>query len=259
MEKLTFERIAEAVRSCGTIMLEAEQIKESVIEKEGRANFVTAYDNRVQQELEAQMAEILPEAVFLGEEGDEEKPDALKGLVFIADPIDGTTNFIKGYRQSAISLALAEDGEVTMGVIYNPYTDELFSAQKGGGAFLNGEPIRVSSQTLEMGIVVFGTALYYRELTEPTFRTARAYFDKALDIRRSGSAAVDLCTIAAGRAELFFECKLQPWDYAAGSLIVQEAGGTITTMDHTPITLDRPCSILAYGSGVRPEDTVYEK
>ena len=168
-----------------------------------------------------------------------------KGLAFIVDPIDGTTNFIKDYHVSAISVGLINDGRSYIGVVYNPYLDEMFTAERGKGAFLNGKPIHVSRNPLSEGIVLFGTAPYYEELSRKSFDLAYEYFRQALDIRRSGSAAIDLCSIAAGRAEVYFELRLSPWDYAAGSLIVEEAGGVVTTVDGGEITFERPCSVLA--------------
>lgn len=146
---------------------------------------------------------------------------------------------------SAISVGLALDGERYMGVVYNPYLNEMFTAIKGKGACLNGEPIHVSSEPLCNGIVLFGTAPYYEELNRKSFEMAYDYFKKALDIRRSGSAALDLCSVAAGRAEVFFELRLCPWDFAAGSLIVEEAGGKVTTAEGGQLTLCAPCSMLA--------------
>lgn len=147
----------------------------------------------------------MPEAVFVGEEEDIHASIA-KGYAFIVDPIDGTTNFIKDYHVSAISVGLALDGERYMGVVYNPYLNELFTAVKGQGAYLNGVPIHVSSQPLENGVVLFGTAPYYEELNQKSFEMAYDYFKRSLDVRRSGSAALDLCSVAAGRAELFLSC-----------------------------------------------------
>lgn len=161
------------------------------------------------------------------------------------DPIDGTTNFIKDYHVSAISAGLAKDGEKYIGVVYNPYLDEMFTAERGKGAFLNGRPIHVSRNPLSEGIVLFGTAPYYEELSKKSFQMAYAYFKKALDVRRSGSAAIDLCSIAAGRAELYFELRLSPWDFAAGALIVEEAGGVVTTVEGGAVTLGQKCSVLA--------------
>lgn len=244
LQRTLLEKIADAVRECGEIMLNADRTGNYVDEKGGHANFVTIYDKKVQEELKRKLFEILPEAVFVGEE-DDMHASIKKGLAFIVDPIDGTTNFIKDYNTSAISVGLANEGQAYMGVVYNPYLNEMFTAEKGKGAYLNGKSIHVSKQPLNNGIVLFGTAPYYEDLSKKSFQMAYDYFKKALDVRRSGSAALDLCNIAAGRAELFFELQLSPWDYAAASVIVREAGGIITTVEGTTITLDKPCSILA--------------
>lgn len=238
------KQITDAVRACGEIILHADRGKSCIDEKAGHANFVTTYDKKVQQELQEKLLQILPEAVFVGEEEDIHASIA-EGYAFIVDPIDGTTNFIKNYHVSAISVGLARDGERYLGVVYNPYLNEMFTAVKGQGACLNGEPIHVSSEPLHNGIVLFGTAPYYEELSRKSFEMAYDYFKKALDIRRSGSAALDLCSVAAGRAEVFFELRLSPWDFAAGSLIVEEAGGKVTTVDGEPLSLHAPCSLLA--------------
>ena len=188
--------------------------------------------------------------MFVGEEEDVHA-SVKDGYAFIVDPIDGTTNFIKDYHASAISVGLTKDGERYMGVVYNPYLDEMFTAVRGQGAFLNGRPIQVSNQPLENGIVIFGTAPYYEDLAKKSFDMAYQYFCKALDVRRSGSAAIDLCNVAAGRAELFFELRLSPWDYAAGSLIVEEAGGVVTRIDGGEITLNEGCGVLATNAACR--------
>lgn len=227
-------------------MLEAKDIAAGVEEKEGHANFVTAYDKKVQEFLEAKLMRLMPEAVFVGEE-EEDHPAIREGYAFIVDPIDGTTNFMKGYCVSAVSVGLLKDGVPFMGAVYNPYLDEVFYAEAGKGAFCNGKPIHVSGKPLAKGIVIVGTAPYYRELYDKTFEMIRYYFDRSLDIRRSGSAALDLCNVASGRAELFFEMRLQPWDFAAGSLIVTEAGGTVSTVEGEPLRFDRGISVIASG------------
>ncbi len=243
-EEQLLENIIHAVRACGTIILNADRTKSGIDEKAGHANFVTAYDKKVQSELQKRLLEILPEAVFVGEEEDVHV-SVKDGYAFIVDPIDGTTNFIKDYHASAISVGLIKDAKRYMGVVYNPYLDEVYTAVKGKGAFLNGSPIQVSRQPLENGIVIFGTATYYEEYAKATFDMAYDYYCKALDVRRSGSAALDLCNVAAGRAELFFELRLCPWDYAAGSLIVEEAGGVVTTIDGGELPLNEGCGVLA--------------
>lgn len=243
-EEQLLKKIVDAVRACGEIILNADRSKSSIDEKVGHANFVTTYDKKVQSKLKEMLFAILPEAVFVGEEEDVHA-SVENGYAFIVDPIDGTTNFIKDYHASAISVGLIKDGKRYMGIVYNPYLDEMFTAVKGQGAFLNGRPIHVSNQPLANGVVIFGTAVYYEEYAKASFDMAYEYFCKALDVRRSGSAALDLCSIAAGRAELFFELRLSPWDYAAGSLIVEEAGGVVTKIDGGEITLNEGCGVLA--------------
>lgn len=236
--------MAVIIKECGRIVLEAERNQTMIEQKEGRANFVTTYDKKVQMILQEKLLQLVPQAVFVGEE-DENHASIQNGFSFIVDPIDGTTNFMKDYHVSAISIGLLKDGKPYIGMIYNPYLDELFYAQIGCGAFLNGKEIHVSNEPLSRGIVLFGTAPYYEELSKVSFELAYKYFTKALDIRRSGSAALDLCCIASGRAELYFECKLSPWDYAAGCLIVTEAGGVVTQLDGTPLEFENGCSVVA--------------
>lgn len=244
---LIVEQIAQAVRACGQVILHAVRSGAMIDEKAGHANFVTTYDRQVQKELKSRLLSVLPEAAFVGEE-EEEHASISEGYAFIVDPIDGTTNFIKDYHASAISVGLARDGEPYIGVVYNPYLEEMFTAQCGCGAYLNGCPIHVSKQSLENGIVIFGTSPYYEELAERSFQMAYEYFRRSMDVRRSGSSALDLCNVAAGRAELFFELRLSPWDYAAGALIVTEAGGAVMTAEGEPLRLDRPCSVMAANS-----------
>lgn len=254
LQQTLVEKIADAMRDCGKIMLGANRSGAFIDEKEGHANFVTTYDKKVQEELKKRLLAILPEAHFVGEEeiaDENDSVDSLKsGYAFIVDPIDGTTNFIKDYKTSAISVGLLKDGEPYIGCVYQPYLDEMFTAEKGKGAFCNGEPIHVSKQPLSNGIVLFGTAPYYENLNRPSFEKAFSYFKQALDIRRSGSAAIDLCSVASGRAELYFELKLSLWDYAAGCLIVREAGGIVTTMEGAPLTFEKGCSVLARNASV---------
>ncbi|MBP3310935.1 MAG: inositol monophosphatase [Butyricicoccus sp.] len=231
-----------AARCGGEIIRSAEAAR--VTEKDGRRNLVTEYDVQVQDMLRARLLGAYPDAHFVGEEGDAQD-DALHGLAFIVDPIDGTANFVRGYRASAVSIAAAQDGEVVCGVVYDPYTDTLFAAEKGRGAWANGTPIHVSDNGLAESIVCLGTASYYPDTFEHTFRLARALFDAAMDFRRSGSAALDLCYVAAGRADLMFEARLCPWDYAAAGLVVTEAGGRIAQLSGAPVSLTGKCSVLA--------------
>lgn len=237
-------KIEEIAKECGEIMKKADRSNIGITDKAGKANFVTKYDCLVQNVVKEKLLEVLPEADFLGEEEDS-KVDESKEYIFIVDPIDGTTNFIKDYHMSCISIGLIKNGKRFLGVVYNPYLNEVFSAVKGEGAWLNGQPIHVSKEPLSNGIVLFGSAPYNVELAKASFDLAYKYFTKALDIRRSGSAALDLCSIAAGRAELYFELILSPWDFAAGALIVEEAGGKVTTLEEKEVPCFVKTSVIA--------------
>jgi len=236
--------ISLLVKECGKVILNADREKMAIDIKSGVADLVTEYDKNIQEKLQLGLKKLLPEAKFIGEEGSNDKLTD-DGYAFIVDPIDGTTNFIKDYHHSAISVALLKGKQVVAGVVYNPYLDEMFYATKGQGAFCNGKKIGVSSQPLSNAIVLFGSSPYDKNLFQKTIEILTEYFYKALDIRRSGSAALDLCSVACGRAELYFELQTSPWDFAAGKLIVEEAGGVVTTLDGAPLSFEGKSSILA--------------
>lgn len=242
--KYNLDKTFDLVKSCGEIIKNADRTAINITEKEGPANFVTSYDLLVQNTLKAGLQELYPEAKFIGEEGEQEEFNE-NGEFFIVDPIDGTTNFIKDYHMSCISVAHVLNGEVDFAMVYNPYLDEMYWSVRGEGAYCNEKRIQVSEQPLSNGVVLFGSSPYDADLAKKSFEMAYTYFTQALDIRRSGSAALDLCAIAAGRAELYFELILSPWDYAAGMLIVQEAGGVVTTVEGEKPVLNKRCSILA--------------
>ena len=236
--------IIVAAKECGQVMLQADRNNFGIKDKAGKANFVTAYDCKIQEMLQIKLAQILPEAEFLGEEEDC-RINRKAEYIFVVDPIDGTTNFIKDYHMSCVSIGLIRNGKRYLGVVYNPYLDETFSAISGEGAYMNGNAIHVSSDDLENGVVLFGSSPYNTELAKASFELAYEYFQKCLDIRRSGSAALDLCSIASGRAELYFELILSPWDFAAGALIVEEAGGIVTTVEGDTLSCLEKSSVLA--------------
>lgn len=236
--------IIVAAKECGQVMLQADRNNFGIKDKAGKANFVTAYDCKIQEMLQIKLAQILPEAEFLGEE-EECRINRKAEYIFVVDPIDGTTNFIKDYHMSCVSIGLIRNGKRYLGVVHNPYLDETFSAISGEGAYMNGNAIHVSSDDLENGVVLFGSSPYNTELAKASFELAYEYFQKCLDIRRSGSAALDLCSIASGRAELYFELILSPWDFAAGALIVEEAGGIVTTVEGDTLLCLEKSSVLA--------------
>ena len=243
------ESIIDIVRRAGELVRSASDVTAATHEKNGPADLVTEYDLAVQRFLRQELLALLPEADFFGEEG---QHDALTSpWTFIVDPIDGTTNFVRRLHYSNISVALAHDGQVEYAVVYDPFADELFSAQKDCGAFCNGLPIRVSDKDMAHAVFLCGSTIYDRSLTERSFSLMRQLYEKGLDFRRFGAAALDLCQVAAGRVELFYECRLSPWDYAAGSLIVAEAGGTVTTLADTPLDVLHPSSVFAANAKCR--------
>lgn len=235
-------KIIDIVKEAGKIILSAHNQENSITAKEGKKNFVTKYDVAVQEFLFDELGKAFPEAEFIGEES--ENNFSINSLRFIIDPIDGTTNFMQDYRCSCISVALCKENDVIAGVVYNPYTAEIFSAEKGKGAYLNGERINVSERPLSDGLALFGTSPYHPENTDETFALLRKVFDLSRDIRRSGSAAYDICMVACGRCEVFFEKELQPWDIAAGTLIAKEAGGIVSDYEGEPINFSTPNDVI---------------
>lgn len=200
-----------------------------VREKGDQTNLVTDMDVTVQKFLIEKLSEILPGSGFLAEEDDvHEETD---GFLWVIDPIDGTTNYIYDYRHSAISVALLEHHEAVFGAVYDPYLDEMFITAKGQGAYRNDERIHVSQRELASSLIMCGTTPYEKEFAQETFDIMRRMFLAGKDIRRSGSAVLDLCYVACGRVDGFYEQRLSPWDYAAGVLLILEAGGKIVTLD----------------------------
>lgn len=237
------DRLIAVVRRAGDMIRDAHDIEKDTREKNGAADLVTKYDVAVQAFLQRELLALVPEADFLGEEGEHEALD--KPWVFVVDPIDGTTNFVRHMHHSNIAVALVHEGCVAYGVVYNPFTEEMFAARRGGGAFLNGRPIHVSDRDMSHAITMCGSTIYDRRFTDRSFSLMRRLYDLGLDFRRFGSAELDVCYVACGRAEVFFECRLSPWDYAAGSLILTEAGGKITRLDGSPIDPYRGGSVWA--------------
>ena len=214
------ERIA---REAGRIILGFGEFR--VEEKEGHGNFVTTVDCAVQDYLADALSALLPGSRFIGEE---QENDALTDEpTWVIDPVDGTCNLIHNYRQSAVSIALLENQQPVLAAVYQPYTDELFFAERGCGATLNGEKITVSTHPFERALVAFGTSPYHVDLAERSMKLALSFLRNTADIRRSGSAALDLAHVACGRQDVFFEITLKPWDFAAGALLVTEAGGQL--------------------------------
>lgn len=238
------EAAAAIVREGGRLILERER-GSFAIEIKSAKNFVTDIDLAVEQLIVSRLRQLTPDYPVVTEETASEPADPAKPS-WVLDPVDGTTNLMRGFRHSAISLALLADGRPVLGLVLNPYLDELFIGCAGQGATLNGSPIRASRRDLlEDCLVGFGTTPYDRRNAHQTFAVVEQMFLKSLEIRRCGASTLDLAYVACGRLDAFFEMGLQPWDYAAGSLILQEAGGIVTNWQGEFPSLAHGDSVLA--------------
>ena len=234
-------RIIAAARQAGAMMLAARDA--AIHQKAGHFNFVTDADVAVQRLLRDELLAILPDARFFAEE--QENAPLTRDATFVVDPIDGTVNFMRHRNASAVSIALLMDKQPVLGVIYNPYAEEMFTAEAGKGSYRNARPIHVSDSPFENALISFGTAPYDAELCQRTMAAAQRFLLRAGDLRRTGSACLDLCDVACGRSDFFFELQLRPWDVAAGSLLVTEAGGKFFSLGHAAPYYDDACGILA--------------
>ena len=237
------ERVVALVRQTGVLL--TQRPDPQAIQAKSATDYVTNVDLAVEDTLREALAELAPQVQFMGEEEGHSDLDPARPF-WILDPVDGTTNFIHNYGHSAISLALAEGGQVVFGVVYNPYRQECFTAVRGQGAQCNGRPIQVSTAPhLSDSLVAVGTVPGHRELGQQAFAQMWAVYNACQDIRRSGSASLDLCDVACGRVDGYLELYLQPWDYAAGSLILAEAGGCATGLDGAPLCLTKGGPLLS--------------
>ncbi len=249
------------IRKAGKMMVAAHvDSEDGVTAKAGSANFVTVYDVKIQNFLLSSIKELIPDAYFIAEEKDNDPAVLHREYCFIIDPIDGTTGFIHDNRHSCVSVGLFSRGEAVFGAVYDPYQDEMFHAIRGGGAYLNDCPIHVSAFPFGSALIGYGTAPYYKDtLADKTFALCRELFDACIDVRRCGSSALDLSYVAAGRYDAFYEMVLSPWDFAAGYLLVTEAGGMISQMNGAPVDFTRPCSVIASSDVCYPELLKYTK
>lgn len=225
-KKICFDAMEVVKKAAAFIRERHENRNELVIEEKGRQNFVTEVDLMAEQILVSGLAEVLPEAGFIAEEGTSSR----RGETFnwVIDPVDGTTNFIHGVFPFAISVGLSQEDEVVAGIIYEFGLNEYFYSWKGGGAWLNGKAIQVS-KVASVGQALIATGFPYTNFTYlEEFMQSMEYFMKHSNgLRRLGSAATDIAYVACGRYDGFYEYGLHPWDIAAGILLVKEAGGQV--------------------------------
>ena len=219
----------KAARAAGNVITRHLPKRDSiVIHEKAHHDFVTEVDRLAEAEIIKELRRAFPTHGFLGEESGQVGPTRQQWVI---DPLDGTSNFLRGFQHFAVSIALVEKGEPVLGVVFDPMRDELFAAEKGRGALLNDRRLRVSPRKgVEGAVIATGFPFRARKLFDDHLNMVRALLVTGEDIRRTGSAALDLAYVASGRFDAYFEMGLQPWDMAAGILLVREAGGQVTDM-----------------------------
>jgi len=227
LELIALQVAAIARKAATFIMTEKQHFTAGKVEVKGRNDFVSYVDKESERIIVAELKALLPEAGFIAEEGTESTSEAR--FRWVIDPLDGTTNFIHGMPFFAVSIALLDDNDPIVGVVYEINRDEMFTAWKNGGAFLNGASINVSN-TPDVASSLIGTGFPYYDyhLLDEYLALFKYLMQYSRGLRRPGSAATDLAYVACGRFDAFYEYSLSPWDVAAGVLLVTEAGGAVT-------------------------------
>jgi myo-inositol-1(or 4)-monophosphatase len=223
--------IAAARKAGRALKRDFGEVEKLQVSLKGPANFVSAADRRAEETLYAELSKARPGYGFLGEEGGA-REGADKTHTWIVDPLDGTTNFLHGIPQFCISIGLEREGTMVAGVIYNPANEELFVTERGKGAFLNDQRIRVAARKrLADAVIACGLPHLGRPNIALGHQETHAVQEKVAGLRRFGAAALDLAWVAAGRLDGYWERDIKPWDMAAGLLMVREAGGFVSDLD----------------------------
>ena len=258
LNTITIDSILPIIQEIANTYLTRENSQNITVK--GDSNFVTEVDTQIEKAMKERLLSLYPDTQFMGEEEDNSDVD-FTTPVWILDPVDGTSNLIHDFQNSSMSLALTMDKKVVFGVIYHYTSKEYFYAKRGEGAFLGcasflradtmpssiATPIQVSNTTeLSRSLVSFGTSPYDKAtLGEKNCETLKQIFFVCEDIRRIGSAAIELAYVAAGRVDIYLERNLKPWDFAAAIIIMEEAGGIITNYEGQTIDISKPSDILA--------------
>ena len=234
------ERLA---RQAGEILRRGYE-SEHQIDYKGSIDLVTEVDHQSEDLLLGEIQRLFPGQQIVSEEAG--LVPGRDGDQWFVDPLDGTVNYAHGIPVFSVSIAYAQNGVITLGVVFDPLREELFAAEKGQGAWLNGRRLKVSGATeLQRSLLVTGFPYEIRTTSQDNLENFSRFSKLSQGVRRLGSAAIDLCYVAAGRFDGYWELSLKQWDIAAGSLIAAEAGATITTMEGGPEILTPPCSLIA--------------
>ena len=216
-----------AARAAGDVIIrQIDHVQDLPVTKKSRNDFVTEVDKHAEMAIIETLRNSFPNHAFLAEESGQQGDSP---YLWIIDPLDGTTNYLHGFPQYAVSIALQHKGELVQAVVYDPLRQELFTASRGEGAMLNNKRIRVSKQkSLEGALLGTGFPFKEQERLNEYLDSFKALFPMTAGIRRAGAASLDLAYVACGRLDGFWEFGLKPWDIAAGVLLIQEAGGMIS-------------------------------
>ena len=233
------ENVIAAVREAASLV---KDVQFDVDAKSGCENIVTSSDLLVQHYLHEKLSEVLPEAAFYCEEEDLQEEG--KEFVWVIDPIDGTMNYSRRIPESAISVALLQNNVPILGVVNNIFTGDVYTAIAGEGAKKNGKPIFVSDRAFCDALFCTAMSTYRKEMAGVCNDIIMDAYMQCNDVRRFGAAALEICYLAEGRCELYFEIRIFPWDYAAAGLVLKEAGGVISGFDGMQIPYNRPSTII---------------
>ena len=246
MEIDTIREVAlRAAKEAGAILRQGLE-QQRVIEFKGEKNLVTDIDRRSEEAISNLIRQKLPHHSVVCEEGTTLHGDS--GYRWLVDPLDGTTNYAHGYPCFSVSIGVEKDGELIFGLVYDPNLEEMFTAERGGGAFLNGKRLQASTiASLSHALLATGFPNDVAGTKQNNLDYFVRFMKRAQGVRRPGSAALDLCYVAAGRFDGFWELKLYPWDMAAGSLMVTEAGGRVTDLRGGPHCLSNPQILASNG------------
>lgn len=221
--------LLKAAESAGKVLRENFDSSFTVSNKEGINNLVTEIDHKSEEVIFSIIKQDFPDHHILSEESGELVQDS--AYKWIIDPIDGTVNYANGIPICCVSIGIEKEGKMVLGAVYNPFLNEMFFAERGSGSFLNDKKIRVSDQdALISSCLVTGFPYTYLDMPNGPLQVFEKFIRKGIPVRRLGSAAIDLCWVAAGRFDGFYEHKLSAWDSAAGFLLVEEAGGKVTDL-----------------------------